>query len=231
IAAITSCTNTSNPRNVIAAGLLARNANAKGLVRQPWVKSSLAPGSKVVKMYLEESGLLPDLEQLGFGVVAFACTTCNGMSGALDPRIQQEIIDRDLYATAVLSGNRNFDGRIHPYAKQAFLASPPLVVAYAIAGTVRVDIEKDPLGFDQDGNPVTLKDIWPTDEEIDAVVKASVKPEQFRQVYEPMFDLSVDYGEHIDPLYEWREMSTYIRRPPYWEGALAAERTLTGMRP
>lgn len=231
IAAITSCTNTSNPRNVIAAGLLARNANAKGLIRQPWVKSSLAPGSKVVKMYLEESGLLPDLEQLGFGVVAFACTTCNGMSGALDPRIQQEIIDRDLYATAVLSGNRNFDGRIHPYAKQAFLASPPLVVAYAIAGTVRVDIEKDPLGFDQDGNPVTLKDIWPTDEEIDAVVKASVKPEQFRQVYEPMFDLSVDYGEHIDPLYEWREMSTYIRRPPYWEGALAAERTLTGMRP
>ena len=231
IAAITSCTNTSNPRNVIAAGLLARNANAKGLVRQPWVKSSLAPGSKVVKMYLEESGLLPDLEQLGFGVVAFACTTCNGMSGALDPRIQQEIIDRDLYATAVLSGNRNFDGRIHPYAKQAFLASPPLVVAYAIAGTVRVDIEKDPLGLDQDGNPVTLKDIWPTDEEIDAVVKASVKPEQFRQVYEPMFDLSVDYGEHIDPLYEWREMSTYIRRPPYWEGALAAERTLTGMRP
>ncbi len=231
IAAITSCTNTSNPRNVIAAGLLARNANAKGLVRQPWVKSSLAPGSKVVKMYLEESGLLPDLEQLGFGVVAFACTTCNGMSGALDPRIQQEIIDRDLYATAVLSGNRNFDGRIHPYAKQAFLASPPLVVAYAIAGTVRVDIEKDPLGLDQDGNPVTLKDIWPTDEEIDAVVKASVKPEQFRQVYEPMFDLSVDYGEHIDPLYQWREMSTYIRRPPYWEGALAAERTLTGMRP
>ncbi len=231
IAAITSCTNTSNPRNVIAAGLLARNANAKGLARQPWVKSSLAPGSKVVKMYLEESGLLPDLEKLGFGVVAFACTTCNGMSGALDPRIQQEIIDRDLYATAVLSGNRNFDGRIHPYAKQAFLASPPLVVAYAIAGTMRVDIEKDPLGFDQDGNPVTLKDIWPTDEEIDAVVKASVKPEQFRQVYEPMFDLSVDYGEHIDPLYEWREMSTYIRRPPYWEGALAAERTLTGMRP
>ncbi|MFS1704248.1 Fe/S-dependent 2-methylisocitrate dehydratase AcnD, partial [Alteromonas sp. AMM-1] len=231
IAAITSCTNTSNPRNVIAAGLLARNANAKGLVRQPWVKSSLAPGSKVVKMYLEESGLLPDLEKLGFGVVAFACTTCNGMSGALDPVIQQEIIDRDLYATAVLSGNRNFDGRIHPYAKQAFLASPPLVVAYAIAGTVRVDIEKDPLGFDQNGNPVTLKDIWPTDEEIDAVVKASVKPEQFRQVYEPMFDLSVDYGEHIDPLYQWREMSTYIRRPPYWEGALAAERTLTGMRP
>jgi aconitate hydratase len=154
IAAITSCTNTSNPRNVIAAGLLARNANARGLTRKPWVKSSLAPGSKAVQLYLEEAGLLPELEKLGFGIVAFACTTCNGMSGALDPKIQQEIIDRDLYATAVLSGNRNFDGRIHPYAKQAFLASPPLVVAYAIAGTIRFDIEKDVLGTDADGKPV-----------------------------------------------------------------------------
>ncbi len=231
IAAITSCTNTSNPRNVIAAGLLARNANAKGLVRKPWVKTSLAPGSKVVKSYLEDAQLLPELEQLGFGIVAFACTTCNGMSGALDSSIQQEIIDRDLYATAVLSGNRNFDGRIHPYAKQAFLASPPLVVAYAIAGTIRFDIEKDVLGTDEQGNPVTLKDIWPTDEEIDAVIAKSVKPEQFRKVYEPMFDLSVDYGENNDPLYEWRPMSTYIRRPPYWEGALAAPRTMKGMRP
>ncbi|WP_152088099.1 Fe/S-dependent 2-methylisocitrate dehydratase AcnD [Pseudoalteromonas sp. A25] len=231
IAAITSCTNTSNPRNVIAAGLLARNANAKGLLRKPWVKTSLAPGSKAVKMYLEEANLLPELEQLGFGVVGFACTTCNGMSGALDPKIQQELIDRDLYATAVLSGNRNFDGRIHPYAKQAFLASPPLVVAYAIAGTIRFDIEKDVLGHDQDGHPITLKDLWPSDEEIDAVIAQSVKPEQFRQVYEPMFDLTVDYGEHNNPLYDWREMSTYIRRPPYWEGALAAERTMKGMRP
>ncbi|MCY7296315.1 Fe/S-dependent 2-methylisocitrate dehydratase AcnD [Alteromonas sp. a30] len=231
IAAITSCTNTSNPRNVIAAGLLARNANAKGLTRKPWVKSSLAPGSKAVKLYLEESDLLPELEQLGFGVVAFACTTCNGMSGALDPKIQQEVIDRDLYATAVLSGNRNFDGRIHPYAKQAFLASPPLVVAYAIAGTVRFDIEKDVLGTDQNGNPVTLKDIWPSDEEIDAVVAKSVKPEHFRKVYDPMFNLSVDYGDDVNPLYDWRPQSTYIRRPPYWEGALAGERTLKGMRP
>ncbi|MCC2615557.1 Fe/S-dependent 2-methylisocitrate dehydratase AcnD [Aestuariibacter halophilus] len=231
IAAITSCTNTSNPRNVIAAGLLARNANAKGLLRKPWVKSSLAPGSKAVKLYLEEANLLSELEQLGFGVVAFACTTCNGMSGALDPKIQQEIIDRDLYATAVLSGNRNFDGRIHPYAKQAFLASPPLVVAYAIAGTVRFDIEKDVLGHDEDGQPVTLKDIWPSDEEIDAVIAKSVKPEHFRKVYEPMFDLNVEYGEHINPLYDWRPQSTYIRRPPYWEGALAAERTLKGLRP
>ncbi|KVX65180.1 Fe/S-dependent 2-methylisocitrate dehydratase AcnD [Burkholderia stagnalis] len=231
IAAITSCTNTSNPRNVIAAALLARNANARGLTRKPWVKSSLAPGSKAVELYLEEANLLPELEKLGFGIVAFACTTCNGMSGALDPKIQQEIVDRDLYATAVLSGNRNFDGRIHPYAKQAFLASPPLVVAYAIAGTIRFDIEKDVLGHDQDGKPVTLKDIWPTDEEIDAIVASSVKPEQFRKVYEPMFARVADAGERAAPLYDWRAQSTYIRRPPYWEGALAGERTLKGMRP
>jgi aconitate hydratase len=231
IAAITSCTNTSNPRNVIAAGLLARNANARGLVRKPWVKSSLAPGSKAVQLYLEEANLLTELEKLGFGIVGFACTTCNGMSGALDPVIQQEIIDRDLYATAVLSGNRNFDGRIHPYAKQAFLASPPLVVAYAIAGTIRFDIEKDVLGTDQNGQPVTLKDIWPSDQEIDAIVASSVKPEQFRSVYEPMFALSVRDGEAVSPLYDWRPQSTYIRSPPYWEGALAGERALKGMRP
>ncbi|WP_060481173.1 Fe/S-dependent 2-methylisocitrate dehydratase AcnD [Pseudomonas sp. NBRC 111119] len=230
IAAITSCTNTSNPRNVIAAGLLARNANRLGLVRKPWVKSSLAPGSKAVQLYLEEAGLEKELEQLGFGIVAFACTTCNGMSGALDPVIQQEIIDRDLYATAVLSGNRNFDGRIHPYAKQAFLASPPLVVAYAIAGTIRFDIEKDVLGV-VDGQEIRLKDIWPSDEEIDAVVRAAVKPEQFRKVYIPMFAIEEDRGPKVAPLYEWRPMSTYIRRPPYWEGALAGERTLRGMRP
>ncbi|HEY5849327.1 MAG TPA: aconitase family protein, partial [Lysobacter sp.] len=221
----------SNPRNVIAAGLLARNANARGLTRKPWVKTSLAPGSKAVQLYLEEARLLSELEQLGFGIVGFACTTCNGMSGALDPAIQKEVIERDLYATAVLSGNRNFDGRIHPYAKQAFLASPPLVVAYAIAGTVRFDIEKDVLGTDAQGNAVTLKDIWPSDEEIDAIVASSVKPEQFRQVYDPMFKFSVEHGEKISPLYDWRPQSTYIRRPPYWEGALAGERTLTGMRP
>ncbi|WP_248747535.1 Fe/S-dependent 2-methylisocitrate dehydratase AcnD [Pseudomonas sp. MWU12-2037] len=231
IAAITSCTNTSNPRNVIAAGLMARNANKLGLTRKPWVKSSLAPGSKTVALYLDEAGLTKELEQLGFGVVAFACTTCNGMSGALDPAIQQEIIDRDLYATAVLSGNRNFDGRIHPYAKQAFLASPPLVVAYAIAGTIRFDIEKDVLGLDADGKEIRLKDIWPSDEEIDAVVKASVKPEQFRKVYIPMFAIHEDTGPKVTPLYDWRPMSTYIRRPPYWEGALAGARPLKGMRP
>jgi len=229
IAAITSCTNTSNPRNVIAAALLARNANKLGLVRKPWVKSSLAPGSKAVTMYLEEAGLMGDLEKLGFGVVAYACTSCNGMSGALDPVIQKEIIDRDLYATAVLSGNRNFDGRIHPYAKQAFLASPPLVVAYAIAGTIRFDIEKDVLTV-VDGKEIRLKDIWPTDEEIDAIVKSSVKPEQFRKVYEPMFAIQADAGTKVSPLYEWRGQSTYIRRPPYWEGALAGERGLKGLR-
>lgn len=230
IAAITSCTNTSNPRNVVAAALVAKKANALGLQRKPWVKTSFAPGSKVAKLYLEEAGLLTELEQLGFGIVGYACTTCNGMSGALDPLIQQEIIDRDLYATAVLSGNRNFDGRIHPYAKQAFLASPPLVVAYAIAGTIRFDIEQDVLGHDQQGNPVTLKDLWPSDEEIDAIVASSVKPEQFKQVYIPMFDLGA-VTEAESPLYDWRPMSTYIRRPPYWEGALAGERTLKGMLP
>jgi len=235
IAAITSCTNTSNPRNVIAAALLARNAHRLGLARKPWVKTSLAPGSRAVELYLKEAGLLADLEALGFGIVAFACTTCNGMSGALDPAIQQEIIDRDLYATAVLSGNRNFDGRIHPYAKQAFLASPPLVVAYAIAGTVRFDIEKDVLAV-VDGQPIWLKDLWPSDEEIDAVVKAAVQPAHYRAVYEPMFAIRHDDGPRVSPQYDWRPQSTYIRRPPYWDtegiGALAAHpRTLQGMRP
>ncbi|WP_029810590.1 Fe/S-dependent 2-methylisocitrate dehydratase AcnD [Vibrio parahaemolyticus] len=230
IAAITSCTNTSNPRNVVAAGLVAKKANELGLVRKPWVKSSFAPGSKVARLYLEEAGLLPELEKLGFGIVGYACTTCNGMSGALDPKIQQELIDRDLYATAVLSGNRNFDGRIHPYAKQAFLASPPLVVAYALAGTIRFDIERDALGTDQNGKPIYLNDLWPSDEEIDAVVGKHVKPEQFNQVYIQMFKLD-DSEKSANPLYDWRPMSTYIRRPPYWEGALAGERTLSGMRP
>ena len=235
IAAITSCTNTSNPRNVIAAALLARNANRLGLARKPWVKTSLAPGSKAVELYLKEAGLLGDLEALGFGIVAFACTTCNGMSGALDPAIQQEIIDRDLYATAVLSGNRNFDGRIHPYAKQAFLASPPLVVAYAIAGTVRFDIERDVFAV-VDGKEIRLKDLWPSDEEIDAIVAKAVKPEQFRAVYEPMFSIRRDDGVRVSPQYGWRPQSTYIRRPPYWDtegvGALAAfPRSLKGMRP
>lgn len=236
IAAITSCTNTSNPRNLVAAGLVARNANRLGLVRKPWVKSSFAPGSKVARLYLEEAGLLGELEQLGFGIVAFACTTCNGMSGALDPAIRQEIVARDLHTTAVLSGNRNFDGRIHPHAKQAFLASPPLVVAYAIAGTIRFDIEKDVLGIAPDGREVRLNDLWPGDAEIDAIVAAHVKPEQFRDVYAPMFGKRPHGEGKVSPLYDWRPKSTYIRRPPYWDrqgpGALAASpRSLSGMRP
>lgn len=230
IAAITSCTNTSNPRNVVAAALVAKKANQLGLTRKPWVKTSFAPGSKVAKLYLEDAGLLTELEQLGFGIVGYACTTCNGMSGALDPIIQKEIIERDVYTTAVLSGNRNFDGRIHPYAKQAFLASPPLVVAYALAGTIRFDIERDSLGQDEQGNPIYLRDLWPSDEDIDQVVDQHVKPEQFNQVYIQMFKLN-DQSANPNPLYDWREMSTYIRRPPYWEGALAGERSLSNMRP
>ncbi len=234
IAAITSCTNTSNPRNVVAAGLVAKKANELGLIRKPWVKSSFAPGSKVAKLYLEESGLLPEMEKLGFGIVGYACTTCNGMSGALDPEIQKEVIERDLYSTAVLSGNRNFDGRIHPHAKQAFLASPPLVVAYAIAGTIRFDIERDILGTDSKGNQITLKDIWPSDKEIDDIVNTFVKPEQFRKIYTPMFDLGA-FEPAESPLYDWDLTSTYIRRPPYWkkegEGALAGVRTMKSMRP
>ncbi|MDN3612916.1 Fe/S-dependent 2-methylisocitrate dehydratase AcnD [Vibrio gallaecicus] len=227
IAAITSCTNTSNPRNVVAAALLAKKANQLGLVRKPWVKTSFAPGSKVAKLYLEDANLLSELEQLGFGIVAYACTTCNGMSGALDPNIQQEIIERDLYSTAVLSGNRNFDGRIHPYAKQAFLASPPLVVAYALAGSIRFDIERGSLGIDTNGKDIYLSDLWPSDEEIDAVVNQHVKPEQFKQIYVQMFKQD-NQQANSNPLYDWRKMSTYIRRPPYWESALSGKPELLG---
>jgi len=231
IAAITSCTNTSNPRNVIAAGLLAKKANELGLKRKPWVKSSLAPGSKVVETYLNDAKLLPELEKLGFGIVGFACTTCNGMSGALDPKIQQEVVDNDIYSTAVLSGNRNFDGRIHPYVKEAFLASPALVVAYALAGSIRFDIEKDSLGTDKNGNEITLKDLWPTDAEINAVEKASVRPEMFDAIYDPMFAKNELSGTEISPFYKWNTQSTYINKPPYWEAEYMEMPALKGMRP
>ncbi|CAA6802519.1 MAG: 2-methylcitrate dehydratase FeS dependent (EC [uncultured Sulfurovum sp.] len=231
IAAITSCTNTSNPRNVVAAGLLAKKANELGLTRKPWVKSSLAPGSKVVETYLKDANLLPELENLGFGIVGFACTTCNGMSGALDPKIQKEVVDNDIYSTAVLSGNRNFDGRIHPYVKEAFLASPPLVVAYALAGTIRFDIETDSLGNDKDGNPITLKDLWPTDAEIDKVVAASVRPEMFDEIYDPMFAKSAFDDVKISPFYNWNRQSTYINKPPYWEDAFVGKPALKNMLP
>ncbi len=231
IAAITSCTNTSNPRNVIAAALLARNANKLGLKRKSWVKSSLAPGSKVVEEYLKDANLLGELENLGFGIVGFACTTCNGMSGALDSKIQDEIVKNDIYTTAVLSGNRNFDGRIHPYVKEAFLASPPLVIAYALAGTIRFDIEKDSLGTDANGNTITLKDIWPSDSEIDEVVKASVKPEMFSKIYDPMFAKNALSGIKISPFYNWNKKSTYINKPPYWEDEFMGKPNLKNMRP
>jgi aconitate hydratase len=231
IAAITSCTNTSNPRNVIAAGLLAKKANELGLTRKPWVKSSLAPGSKVIEVYLKEAGLLPEMEKLGFGVVGFACTTCNGMSGALDPKIQQEVIDRDIYSTAVLSGNRNFDGRIHPYVKEAFLASPALVVAYALAGTVRFDIENDSLGKDKDGNDIKLADLWPSDAEIDAIEKEFVRPEMYNAIYEPMFARDGIKGVKAEPFYKWNPNSTYIQKPPYWEDEYMQMPALKGMRP
>jgi aconitate hydratase len=227
IAAITSCTNTSNPRNLVAAGLLARNARRLGLGRKPWVKTSLAPGSRVAELYLREAGLLAELQALGFGIVGFACTTCNGMSGALEPAIRREIAERDLFTTAVLSGNRNFDGRIHPQVRQAFLASPPLVVAYAIAGTIRFDIEHDVLGV-VDGREIRLQDLWPDDEEVDALVARAVRPEQFVQVYRPMF--GARERSKVAPLYAWRPRSTYIRRPPYWDGALAGERSLSRLR-
>ncbi len=231
IAAITSCTNTSNPRNVVAAGLLAKKANELGLERKPWVKSSLAPGSKVVEEYLKDANLLGELEKLGFGIVGFACTTCNGMSGALDPAIQKEVVDNDVYTTAVLSGNRNFDGRIHPYVKESFLASPPLVIAYALAGSIRFDIEKDSLGTDKDGNEIRLKDLWPTDAEIDAVVKASVKPEMFTEIYDPMFAKSALDDIEIDPFYNWSPKSTYIQKPPYWDDEFTGRPALKNLRP
>ena len=231
IAAITSCTNTSNPRNVVAAGLLAKKANELGLTRKPWVKSSLAPGSKVAELYLKESGLLPELEKLGFGIVGFACTTCNGMSGALDPKIQQAAADAGIYTTAVLSGNRNFDGRIHPFIKEAFLASPPLVIAYALAGSIRFNIETDVLGKDKNGNDIKLKDLWPSDAEIDAVVSTAVKPEMFAAIYDPMFARNGLAGIKVDPFYKWNTRSTYINKPPYWEDEYMQMPALKNMRP
>lgn len=233
IAAITSCTNTSNPRSLIAAGLLAQKAVARGLVRKPWVKTSLAPGSQAVQKYLAEGGLLAPLAQLGFGIIGFGCTSCNGMSGPLAPAIEMEILERKLLTTAVLSGNRNFDGRVHPRVKEAYLASPALVVAYAIAGSIRVDVAHDPLARDATGQDVWLADLWPSDAEIDAVLAASVKPEQFTSVYEPMFSRisSVKSGDETAPvLYAWRENSSYIRRPPYWLPRFTQPGTFQGMR-
>ena len=219
IAAITSCTNTSNPDVLVAAGLLARNARQKGLTRKPWVKTSLAPGSKVVTEYLERSGLLGDLEALGFYIVGYGCTTCIGNSGPLPEPISRAINEHDLVACSVLSGNRNFEGRISPDVKANYLASPPLVVAYAIAGTVDTDLIHDPLGWDEAGEPVYLSDVWPSQEEIARAVGASVSRDQFVEQYANVFEGSAEWKgiqSSTGALYEWDAGSTYIQEPPFF---------------
>ncbi|MFM0234081.1 aconitate hydratase AcnA [Paraburkholderia sediminicola] len=232
IAAITSCTNTSNPRNMIAAGLVARKAVEFGLKRKPWVKTSLAPGSKPVESYLRAANLMTSLETLGFGIIGFGCTSCNGMSGPLSKEIEADIVSRDVHTVAVLSGNRNFNGRIHPRVKEAFLASPPLVVAYAIAGTIHVDIEEGVLGTDKTGEPVYLKDLWPSDEEIDALLKESVRGDQYLEIYTEMFRKSELAGGQsaVPARFPWREDSNYIRRPPYWQSELTSAARFADMR-
>ncbi len=221
VAAITSCTNTSNPAVMLGAGLLARNAAAKGLKVKPWVKTSLAPGSRVVSHYLTSAGLMDDLEALGFNVVGFGCTTCIGNSGPLDPALSEAINDNDLIATSVLSGNRNFEGRIHADIQMNFLASPPLVVAYAIAGTLDFDMYSEPLGEDQAGNPVFLKDIWPSDHEIADTIQSNVNTDSFEAGYEGVFEGDSNWKAvktTESELFDWQADSTYIKNPPYFDG-------------
>lgn len=221
IAAITSCTNTSNPAVMIGAGLLARNAAAKGLNRQPWVKTSLGPGSRVVTDYLEKAGVLKELEKIGFYVVGYGCTTCIGNSGPLPTEVSAGIAAGDLVVTSVLSGNRNFEGRVHPEVKMNYLASPPLVVAYAIAGTTDIDLTTQPLGTGSDGQPVFLRDIWPSNKEIGDVIAATIGPEMFEQNYADVFKGDTRWNTIASPdgnLYEWSDASTYIKNPPYFDG-------------
>ncbi|WP_372390420.1 aconitate hydratase AcnA [Xanthomonas sp. NCPPB 3582] len=221
IAAITSCTNTSNPAVMLGAGLLARNAAAKGLKAQPWVKTSLGPGSRVVTDYLEKAGVLADLEKLGFYVVGYGCTTCIGNSGPLPEDVSAAIAKDDLVVTSVLSGNRNFEGRVHPEVKMNYLASPPLVVAYAIAGTTDIDLTTEPLGTGSDGQPVYLRDIWPSNKEIGDTIAATVGPEMFKQNYADVFKGDTRWNTIASPdgaLYEWDAASTYIKNPPYFDG-------------
>jgi len=219
IAAITSCTNTSNPSVMLAAGLLAKKAVERGLSVPPYVKTSLAPGSRVVTNYLEKAGLLPYLEQLGFYVVGYGCTTCIGNSGPLPAEVAQAVQEGELVAASVLSGNRNFEGRIHPFVKASYLASPPLVVAYALAGSTDVDLVDDPLGADADGQPVYLRDVWPTQEEINHAVATSVSPQQFKERYADVFDGNDTWnaiGGVDDQVYRWDPDSTYIQEPPFF---------------
>ncbi|HGM7287633.1 TPA: aconitate hydratase AcnA [Stenotrophomonas maltophilia] len=221
IAAITSCTNTSNPAVMIGAGLLARNAAAKGLNRQPWVKTSLGPGSRVVTDYLEKAGVLKELEKIGFYVVGYGCTTCIGNSGPLPTEVSAGIATGDLVVTSVLSGNRNFEGRVHPEVKMNYLASPPLVVAYAIAGTTDIDLTTQPLGTGSDGQPVFLRDIWPSNKEIGDVIAATIGPEMFKQNYADVFKGDTRWNTIASPdgnLYAWSDASTYIKNPPYFDG-------------
>ena len=221
IAAITSCTNTSNPTVMVAAGLVARNAAAKGLKAKPWVKTSLAPGSRVVSDYLEKAELIDDLEAVGFYTVGYGCTTCIGNSGPLKPEIAAAITSNNVVGTSVLSGNRNFEGRIHALVQHNFLASPPLVVAYAIAGNMNVDLFKDPLGQDQDGNDVYMKDIWPTQQEIQDVVAASIDSDMFQASYGKVFEGDANWQRVDSPtgdIYTWEADSTYVKNPPYFEG-------------
>jgi aconitate hydratase len=221
IAAITSCTNTSNPSVMIGAALLAKNAVEKGLNRKPWVKTSLAPGSRVVTDYYERAGLTPYLDKLGFNLVGYGCTTCIGNSGPLIPEVSQTVTDNDLTACSVLSGNRNFEGRIHPECKMNFLASPPLVIAYALAGTMHADLLRDPLGNDTDGNPVYLRDIWPSAQEVAAVVDASLQSDMFTKGYADVFAGDERWrGLHVPEgnTFEWDADSTYVRKPPYFDG-------------
>ncbi|MGI4818298.1 MAG: aconitate hydratase AcnA [Janthinobacterium lividum] len=221
IAAITSCTNTSNPSVLIAAGLVARKAKALGLSPKPWVKTSLAPGSQVVTDYLTDAGLQADLDAMGFNLVGYGCTTCIGNSGPLDPAISKTINDNDLVAVSVLSGNRNFEGRVNPDVQANYLASPPLVVAYSIAGSMRIDITKDPIAQDKDGKDVFLKDIWPTSQEIAAIQKKSVTPKMFAKRYADVFK-GDEHWQAIEitggQTYEWDDNSTYVQNPPYFEG-------------
>jgi aconitate hydratase len=221
IAAITSCTNTSNPGVMLGAGLLAQKAIAKGLTRQPWVKTSLAPGSQVVTDYLKQAGVLGDLEKLGFYLVGYGCTTCIGNSGPLPEQISAAIREHDLVAASVLSGNRNFEGRVHPDVKANYLASPPLVVAYAIAGTVDIDLETEPLGTGSDGKPVFLRDIWPSQQEIEQAIHANVTREQFQQRYASVFEGGGEEWQAIQPpegeLYAWDRNSTYIQEPTFFQ--------------
>ena len=221
IAAITSCTNTSNPQVLMAAGLLARNAVQRGLTSKPWVKTSLAPGSKVVTDYLDAAGLTPYLEQIGFYLVGYGCTTCIGNSGPLPEDVSQAIDSGDLIVTSVLSGNRNFEGRIQSQVRANYLASPPLVVTYALAGTMDIDLENEPLGFGNDGQPVFLREIWPTRMEIEEAQRTGIRSEMFRDKYSDVFagddswrNLDVPQGD----LFAWDPFSTYIRKPPYFDG-------------